>query len=600
MAEHFTGTSPVRVALDRAMRAVDSGLAADTVESELVDLKEEPDRRGPDGQVRTGDRTNEAAAQYLAGELACLANSGGGAIVLGVADTGVVVGTELDADWLRHRIYELTDRKLTTWVAEATLRGVRVLELVAPPAIEPIRFRGKVRHRVGKNCVEIDAATWADTHHVRVGYDWSAQLSGRTLADVRAGALEVARDFLLAAGESEAADLAAAADHDLVRRLGLCDGESRLLNAGAILLCAGPAVIDYRRREVTGGDAITRVNIAGRSLLEQLSLVIDAVRINNPRVELDATWIRGQTYRVPDLAAREALVNGITHRDWSPSAVAAVTEVEHVGDRYTVTSPGGFVGGVSPANIITHPSAPRYPRLAQTLAKLRIAERQGIGVDRMHRDMLALGLPPPVIEELPGPVVRTTLIGGPPERSWLSLRAELQPPSAGDDLDFLLVLDTAARRGWVSGPVSAKTIQRSREETSDVLRRLGRVSWASAGHSELVLVGVRGDPLADRDPYDAAWQLHWFLKRVFSFMSTSTRYQGPSREELLADYAQQRGRISSTEAASLLHTSANTARSVLAELVRDGVLRPGRRSRRGRGFFYEPAPPRPSGGRAGS
>jgi ATP-dependent DNA helicase RecG len=29
---------------------------------------------------------------------------GGGALVVGVADDGTVLGTELDADWLRHRI----------------------------------------------------------------------------------------------------------------------------------------------------------------------------------------------------------------------------------------------------------------------------------------------------------------------------------------------------------------------------------------------------------------------------------------------------------------------------------------------------------------
>lgn len=113
----------------------------------------------------------------------------------------------------------------------------------------------------------------------------------------------------------------------------------------------------------------------------------------------------------------------------------------------------------------------------------------------MHRDVLALGLPAPVIEQLPDPAVRTTLIGGRPETSWLALRDSLDPPAAGDDLDFLLVLDLAAR---------------------------------------------------------------------------------------------QRGRISSTEAASLLDTSANTARKLLDELEADGALRPGREQRVGRGFFYLP------------
>lgn len=579
MTEHFTGPPPVRLELNRVMGALTSGSPAGTVESELVDVKEEPGRRGNGGDVLAGASTNEAAAAYLAGELACLANSGGGAIILGVSDGGEVIGTQLDVEWLRHRIYELTDRKLTVTAAALPLRGERVLELVAPAALEPIRFRGKIRHRVGKNCVEVDAATWAHTHQVRMGYDWSAQPSVRTLADVRAAAVEVARDFLLASGETSAEDLAAAPDHDLVRRLNLCDDSGVLANAGALLLCAGPAVIDYRRREVSGGDAVTRINRSDRSVLEQLALVIDGVHLHNPRVELDVSWVRGQTYRVPDLAAREALVNGITHRDWqSPAA----TEIEHVGDRFTVTSPGGFIGGVGPDNIITHPSVPRYPRLAQTLATLRIAERQGIGVDRMHRDMLALGLPSPVIEQLPA--VRTTLIGGEPDHVWLELRERMRPTNARDDLDFLLVLDTAARRGWISGPASAAVIQRSRAETADVLERLTHVTVG--GDAKPLLVAVDGDPHAGRDPYDAAWQLP---SQVKDRLVASRRRCSPPRGQLLADYVHERGRISSTEAASLLGTSANTARAALDDLVREGVVTSGRQQRRGRGFFYVPS-----------
>jgi ATP-dependent DNA helicase RecG len=568
------------VELNRVLQALASGTPAGEVESELVDVKEEPGRRRARGEVLPGNQTNEAAAAYLAGELACLANSGGGAIVLGVADDGRVIGTDLDLEWLRYRIYELTDRKLTVSAAALRLRAQRVLELVVPSALEPIRYRGKIRHRVGGNCVEIDAATWADTHHHRVGYDWSAQPSARTLADVRAGALEVARDFLLASGEAAAADLAGATDQDLVRRLSLCNEEGRLLNAGAVLLCAGPAVIDYRRREVAGGDAVTRVAVADRSLLEQFARVVAAVRVHNPRLELDASWVRGETNRIPDLAAREAVVNGITHRDWQ---LPEATEIEHVGDRYTVTSPGGFVGGVSPRNIITHPSAPRYPRLAQTLATLRIAERQGIGVDRMHRDMLALGLPAPVIEELPGPRVRTTLIGGPPDRAWLALRSELRPTSARGDLDFLLVLDTAARSGWLSGAAAAAAIQRSSGETSDVLRRLSEVSVGDGGPT--VLVGVDGDPQTGRDPYVVAWRLH---PQVHARLAQSARHQPPPRDRLLMDYAQERGRISTTEAASLLDLTSNTARTALGDLQREGVLTSGREPRRGRGFFYVP------------
>src|SRR5699024_4649715 len=134
-------------------------------------------------------------------------------------------------------------------------------------------------------------------------------------------------------------------------------------------------------------------------------------------------------------AVREAIVNGVTHRDWlSPLP----TTVEHTGDTLTVTSPGGFIGGIGPTNIITHPAVARYQSLAEAMASLRLAEREGVGVDRMVRDMLASGHPEPDISEIPGPYVRVVLVGGDPEVEVLGLLTHLEPTTRSD-VDALLL-----------------------------------------------------------------------------------------------------------------------------------------------------------------
>ena len=46
---------------------------------------------------------------------------GGGAVIVGIADDGTPIGTSLDAEWLRHRIWELTQRILTVNVQPAKL-----------------------------------------------------------------------------------------------------------------------------------------------------------------------------------------------------------------------------------------------------------------------------------------------------------------------------------------------------------------------------------------------------------------------------------------------------------------------------------------------
>ena len=161
MAYRFLGPDRVEDSLRTVLQSLAAGEPPHRVEVAQVDVKEEPGRRDRSGTVLAGSTRSDVAARYLAGEMACLANTpGGGAIVLGVADDGTMIGTELDVAWLRHRIYELTEQRLTVAVREVDLDGTRLLALSTLEAIEPIRFDGRVRWRVDDNCVDIDPTAW--------------------------------------------------------------------------------------------------------------------------------------------------------------------------------------------------------------------------------------------------------------------------------------------------------------------------------------------------------------------------------------------------------------------------------------------------------
>ena len=114
MAYSFLGPDPVETQVQAVLAGLAAGSPPSQIERRQVDVKEEPGRRGPGGRVTGGSDRNDPAARYLAGEMACMANSpGGGAVILGVADDGTWIGTGLDGEWLRHRIWQLTDGKLT-------------------------------------------------------------------------------------------------------------------------------------------------------------------------------------------------------------------------------------------------------------------------------------------------------------------------------------------------------------------------------------------------------------------------------------------------------------------------------------------------------
>lgn len=182
--------------------------------------------------------------------------------------------------------------------------------------------------------------------------------------------------------------------------------------------------------------------------------------------------------------------------------------MEHIGRTLRVTSPGGFFGGVEPGNIITHPSMSRNRALTQLLADLRVAERQGIGVDRMVREMVRLGHPRPEIEEIPGPYVRTTLVGESLDEPWMTWLGKVEPRHLTQDVSAVLVLRHLVERVWIDERMAARLTQVSPTEARSVLDRLRA---ATAGDAFLVELAA-GTP----DAAPPVWKLSDAAKQLLT------------------------------------------------------------------------------------
>ena len=584
MALEILGRDPIDVLVERALHRLSKGEATGRIETERVDVKEEPGRRGPGGAVLPSGRTNEKAADFLAGEMACMANTeGGGALIVGVADDGTRIGTQLNPDWLRHRIWELTSQQLTVSARTANLDGCRVLILTCVEALHPVRYRGKLRWRVGANWVEVDPVVWQSRLLERIGFDWSDQPSDRTLADVSPEACEVARRYLRESNGGEVGtNLADATDADLLRRLNLVRDTHRLTNAGSLLFVETPwPGVDYIRRDMPGGDSTLRIEGAG-PLVTQVHEVERAGGVSNRVTHTAEGFAHGRIRAIPTRTLREAIVNGVVHRDW---LAPQPTTIEHIGDTLTVTSPGGFLGGVTPDNIITHPAVPRYRSLSEAMAALGLAEREGIGVDRMVRDMLAIGRPAPVISEIDGPYVRVVLLGGDPDAVIVALVAALSPSRAGS-VDSLLLLEHLTRRGWVDADTAAPVLQRSSQtEAEEAIRRLAD-AHPGPGDSESLITQVQGIPPHHPRAFRLSNAARGRLAHRLAALRTSE-----GRGALILDWSRARGRVSSTEVADLTGLSKVSAGRLLTALADAGHLEGSRPKRKGRGFFYVPVKP---------
>ena len=115
---------------------------------------------------------------------------GGGALIVGVDDrTGQLIGSDTDADWLRRRLYELTERKLSTEIRQVRIAGTRLLVISVPQAVEPVPFNGRYRQRVGRSCVLVTSTELLQGLFAGAAADPSHRRSGHSMDDIAEGAV---------------------------------------------------------------------------------------------------------------------------------------------------------------------------------------------------------------------------------------------------------------------------------------------------------------------------------------------------------------------------------------------------------------------------
>lgn len=199
---------------------------------------------------------------------------------------------------------------------------------------------------------------------------------------------------------------------------------------------------------------------------ERLLDAVDTRRAIHPINAHDG--IQLQLYDYPSSAVREIVVNALVHRDFE---FAGSVEVEHTPERLRISSPGGLVFGVTPDNILSHPSTPRNRLLLETVTALQVAERTGQGVDRAYRELLRTGKPPPDYDD-DGSRVAVTITGGSGNDAFARfVNAELDDAMAVD-LDVLLALNYLRQRKTIRAGRLAPAIQRKEAEAQDVLDRM--------------------------------------------------------------------------------------------------------------------------------
>lgn len=183
------------------------------------------------------------------------------------------------------------------------------------------------------------------------------------------------------------------------------------------------------KSDLTNGTGFTDVSVLEGSIPDMVDDVVAAVLRNLKHRRVIVGAGAEEHPEIPVEAIREAVVNAVTHRDYSPFAQGDQVRVELFSDRLEIHSPGGLWGRRL-ETINNGISRSRNQVLAKLLTDVEfrnrqesVCENQGSGVPRMQGVMKQDGLPLP---EFRGTISEFTVslsrhgILNPEMREWLN------------------------------------------------------------------------------------------------------------------------------------------------------------------------------------
>ncbi|OCB51219.1 transcriptional regulator [Mycobacterium malmoense] len=555
----------------RLVKSISNGAVPRNLESYVLDFKQEK-------------ATFKETAADLAEACVCFANASGGTLILGIRDNpggpDAIVGTEVSRADLRSKIHELTQPSLTVSISEHWYDTVRLLEITVPEGLEVYATtKGEYRQRWRDECRPMSPAEVGRLSEERKGDDWSGAASDSSTGDVHPVAIERLRELLRATGDDTKIRLSQAPTTDVLARLGLLSDKGQLTRAGEILLVdqgrsGPPELLVYQHRKSRGGEA----DYSRRWNGPLITCFAEALEIIGARTTVTPVTLRsGQQIQIEDFpssAVREALANALIHRDLVDNQPVLV---EHSPSALTIRSPGPLVSGVTPENILTRGTKPRYPLLARAFNNLGWSEYLGQGVNRMFREMARTGRPLPVITSEPERV-EVVFSGERPNAHVARVTAEL-PENLADDTDTLIVLMTLCTRRSVTAAQISPLIQRSIESAEETLR--------TACKPDVELLEPTAGTRNRRHPH------YRFRGDVLARLGSAVTYHSRTSSEVdkkIIDHVREYDSINNAAIQRLFDVDVYSARDILQDLVGREILTRTSTQKRGKAVRYGKGP----------
>jgi len=328
---------------------------------------------------------------------AALANEGGGYLIFGIGNKNrIVVGTKIFQGTLQGypgRILNAIDVKVKVEELFHPKGRVVIFQIPSRPKGRPIQSKGKYRYpmRVGESLTEMDQETLR-VIFIEVDDDFSSKIVPSFLfSDLDENALERLRELLQLRNHIYSQKTY----EDILKALELLNDDG--LNYGALILLGKKEKIDQL---LPGAEIVfewrqdpNKISHDFRKewrepFLKIFDDVWKTISDRNIRIPLQEGLIQREVLAFNEQAIREAILNAITHRDYTIVSQSVFIKADP--SNLLILSPGGFLPGITPENVLER-QAWRNRRIAEVFQKLGLVERSGQGMDQIFESTIRDG-----------------------------------------------------------------------------------------------------------------------------------------------------------------------------------------------------------------
>jgi ATP-dependent DNA helicase RecG len=509
----------------------------------------------------------------LLAAVVAMANTEGGLILLGVGDDGTVTGVQpshQDAAGLVALIANRTSPSLSVKAQVIDWGDKKILSIQAPKSrgivstSDGLLLRRRLMASGRPEAVPFYPHEFIQRQSAMGLIDPSATpLASLTVEDLNPLERQRIREAIRRYGGDTS--LLPLADEELDGALGLVttiEGVRRPTVAG--LLIMGREVIlrqhlpahEVAFQVLEGTDV--RVNEFFKKPLLQTFEEVEPLF----KARVDEQEIQVGLFRVPipnydRRAFREALINALVHRDY---ARLGAVHVRLDDDGLTLSSPGGFVEGITLHNLLVAAPRSRNPLLADIVKRIGLAERTGRGIDRIYEGMLRYGRPAPDYEMSDASSVVLIMPKSDADTGFLEmiLRHEEQTGTVMP-IDSLIILSRLRHeRRLTTADLTADT-QKSEQTTRTAIEKLveaGLVEAHGTGRGRTYTLSAK--------VYRRAGQKAAYVRQA--------GFDPIQQEQMVLAYIEKHGSIKRGEVADLCHLSPPQAYRLLKRLKEQGQI----------------------------